>query len=76
MSKKKAAANKGKVKGATKDAEDDDWDAILSAEVAANQVFTETTKPASTEATNAAVPSSDTTVPFCLWRDSFSFLYL
>ncbi len=62
MSKKKATGSKGKVKEATKDA-DDDWDAILNAEVAANQVSVESAQPAKTAATDAA-PNSDTPVPF------------
>lgn len=62
MSKKKAPATKGKGKGAAKE-EDDDWDVILNAEVAANQV--QTKQPAEVPATNAT-SKSDTTVRFAI----------
>eukprot|EP01036_Dinobryon_divergens_P021994 gene21994-30226_t len=58
MSKKKAAANKGKGKGGTKE-EDDDWDLILNAEVAANQVLLSETKPPAEEPAANATSKSD-----------------
>ena len=61
MSKKKAAANKGKGKGGTKE-EDDDWDLILNAEVAANQVLLSETKPPAEEPAANATSKSDTAV--------------
>ena len=70
MSKKKATANKGKGKGGTKD-EDDEWDLILNAEVAANQVLlSETKQPAEEPATNAT-SKSDTAVRLTV--DSYVF---